>query len=146
MDKIKEIIRLGEQHNLSNRAIARALHISRPAVGQYLNDFKATGLKYVQIKDKSDEEFLALLDRKKRIHAPRYEALLSKFNDYLKELKRTGVNLQVLWEEASGKTPGATLIPSSVITSKSGVRLLSSRCILNISPGISCLSILPEKS
>jgi len=46
MEKLKEIIRLGSELNFSNRAIARALKVSRPVVAQYLSDFKATGLNY----------------------------------------------------------------------------------------------------
>lgn len=106
MEKIKEIIRLGEELNLSNRAIARALNVSRPVVAQYRNDFKATGLHYVQIKDKSDQGLLELLGRNKRFQTPRYGDLVSQFEGYVKELKRTGVNLQVLWEEYQRETPG----------------------------------------
>ena len=37
MNKVREIIRLKEQCNLGQRAIARALNISRPVVKEYLN-------------------------------------------------------------------------------------------------------------
>lgn len=105
MEKIKEIIRLGDELNLSNRAISRALNVSRPVVAQYLNDFRATGLQYAQIKDQSDQELLGVLGRNKRFQSPRYGELVSRFEGYVKELKRTGVNLQVLWEEYQQEHP-----------------------------------------
>ncbi len=99
MEKLMEIIRLGSELSLSNRAIARALKVSRPVVSQYLSDFKATGLNYSEIRGLSHDDLLELISRNKRLGNQRYEVLLERFKDYLKELKRPGVTLQVLWEE-----------------------------------------------
>jgi len=99
MGKLKEILRLGSELHLSNRAIARSLKVSRPVVAQYLSDFKATGLNYSEVKGLSHDDLLELISRNKRICNQRYEVLLGGFKDYLKELKRPGVTLQVLWEE-----------------------------------------------
>jgi len=99
MEKLKEIIRLGSELRLSNRAIARALKVSRPVVAQYLSDFKATGLNYSEVKDLGHDDLLELINRNKWVDNQRYEVLLEGFKDYLKELKRPGVTLQVLWEE-----------------------------------------------
>lgn len=99
MEKLKEIIRLGSELSLSNRAIARALKVSRPVVSQYMSDFKATGLNYSEIRGLSHDDLLELISRNKRLGNQRYEVLLERFKDYLKELKRPGVTLQVLWEE-----------------------------------------------
>ncbi|MBU4257613.1 hypothetical protein KKC04_04355 [Patescibacteria group bacterium] len=99
MEKLKEIIRLGSELRLSNRAIARALKISRPVVAQYLSDFITTGLHYSEIMELSHDDLLELISRNKRLGNQRYEVLSERFKDYLKELKRPGVTLQVLWEE-----------------------------------------------
>jgi len=99
MEKLKEIIRLGSELRLSNRVIARALKVSRPVVAQYLSDFKAAGLSYSEIRGLSHDDLLELINRNKWIGNQRYEVLLEGFKDYLKELKRPGVTLQVLWEE-----------------------------------------------
>ena len=99
MEKIKEIVRLGEELSLSNRTIARALRVSRPVVAQYLSDFRATGLKYSEIKDISHSDLLEILGQNKRFHDQRYELLSRRFEGYVKELKRVGVRMQVLWEE-----------------------------------------------
>ena len=50
MEKIKEIIRLGEELRFSNRAIARALKVSRPVVAQYLSDFRPRPKKKLKTK------------------------------------------------------------------------------------------------
>ena len=99
MEKLMEIIRLGSELSLSNRAIARALKVSRPVVSQYLSDFKVTGLNYSEARGLSHDDLLELISRNKRLGNQRYEVLLERFKDYLKELKRPGVTLQVLWEE-----------------------------------------------
>ena len=66
MNKIREIIRLHEESQLSYRKIARVLRVSHPIVSQYITDFKATGLKYADVKDISDTDLLELLERKKK--------------------------------------------------------------------------------
>ena len=107
MEKLKEIIRLGSELSLSNRAIARAFKVSRPVVAQYLSDFKATGLNYSEIRGLSHDDLLELISRNKRLGNQRYEVLLERFKHYLKELKRPGVTLQVLWEEYRQVYPDA---------------------------------------
>ena len=46
MRKIREMLRLHEECGLTNRQIAKALNISRPVVGQYLINFKVSGLTH----------------------------------------------------------------------------------------------------
>jgi transposase len=99
MEKIREIIRLREQANLSERAISRTLNISRPIVKRYIQDISRAGLDYTAITTMDDDTLLEILVGKTISRSPRYEVLLSHFPYFLKELKRTGVNLQRLWEE-----------------------------------------------
>ena len=66
MNKIREIIRLHEESQLSYRKIARVLRVSHPIVSKYITDFKATGLKYADVKDISDTDLLELSLRRKR--------------------------------------------------------------------------------
>ena len=99
MNKIREIIRLNEQCGLSRRKIARALNVSRPVVSQYIIDIAATGLSYDEIKDMSDDRLLEILEMEKKSKNRRYDILSGKFEDYAKDLKRTGVNLETLFEE-----------------------------------------------
>ena len=46
MRKIKEVFRLNYEQKLSNRRIAKACHIARPTVGDYLNRAEAAGISW----------------------------------------------------------------------------------------------------
>ena len=105
MQKVKEIIRLKEQTGLKIRAISRALKVSRPQVDLYLCLFKATGLKYEDIKDKTDGEVKDLLIKKEEFQSEKLKILYDRFEYMVKELKRTGVTLQLLWEEYKQEYP-----------------------------------------
>lgn len=56
MDKLREIIRLAKESNLSCRRVAEALHISKTAVSQYILEFNTTGLAYSDIKNLKDSK------------------------------------------------------------------------------------------
>jgi transposase len=81
------------------------MNVSRPVVGQYLTDFKATGLSYDEIKEMADSELLALFEKKKIEKDARYQELCSRFDYFFKELKRKGVTLKLLWEEYKEQNP-----------------------------------------
>ena len=91
--------------NMSNRQIARSLKVSRPVVGQYITDFRKTGLSYQDINNMDDESLLEVLDKKQKEKSERYQILFGKFEYYAKELKRVGVTLQILWEEYRKEYP-----------------------------------------
>lgn len=105
MQKIREIICFNEEAGLSYRKIAQVLKISHPVVSQYIADFKANGLKYTDIKDISDTELLELLEKKNKDSQERYKKLSKYFEYFIQELKRTGVNRHVLWEEYKKEHP-----------------------------------------
>ena len=100
VDRIKEVIRYGVTTDLSERAIGRALKVSRTAVTKYLECFRGSGLTWEQAQELPDSELLAVLDgsRPARTSA-RYERLAERFPMMVKELRRKGVTLQLLWEE-----------------------------------------------
>ncbi len=99
MNKIREIIRMHEELKFSNRMISKTLNVSRPVVAEYLHDLKSANLNYQEIKDMPDDKVLEILNNTKSIGNERYNKLSEKFEYYNKELKRTGVTLQLLWEE-----------------------------------------------
>lgn len=105
MNKIREIIRFAEEMGLSNRKIGQALRISHPVVGQYISDIRACGLTYQDIKEMSDTELLDLLEKRKSERQGRYGPISEKFEHYVQELKRPGVNRLVLWEEYRKECP-----------------------------------------
>jgi transposase len=108
MKKIKEVIRLKENGELSLRQISGAVNLSRPVVTKYLTIFKSSGLTYDEIKDFKDEEIYKLIIENpegKRDNNDRYAVLSSKFEYLLKESKRKHMTLQKLWEEYIEENP-----------------------------------------
>lgn len=98
MIKVREIIRLKEEAQLSLRKISRVLNISRPAITEYLMRYKYLGITYQEVKKISDTELLKLFTGKQQVNK-RQKKIIDKFEYYTKELKRTGVTLQLLWKE-----------------------------------------------
>ena len=105
MKKIRDIIRLKETSDLSERKIAKALNISRPVVAQYISDFRSCGLTYEQAKTIPDSQLLELLEKRKSKKSAKYEELIERFPRFIQELKRTGVTLMTLWNEYQQENP-----------------------------------------
>jgi transposase len=103
--KIREIIRLKSMGISSEREIARALKIGRPAVSKYLDAFKKSNLSLEQIKVMSDTQLLTLLGKSDKIIPGRIKDLSGYFPGYVVELKKTGVTLELLWNEYKKKHP-----------------------------------------
>jgi len=105
MGKIRELLRLHEKCGLSNRQIARALNISRPVVADYLINFKLSGITYRSIATMSDDEVMRTLETKRKERSERYRILSERFTYLVKELKKPGVTLDLLWQEYKRKHP-----------------------------------------
>lgn len=106
MKRIREIIRMKSQLQMSDRQVARALNVSRPVVAKYWQAFQDSELSYERIAQMADSGLLGLLQA-----APpppkdsRYEQLAVHFPHFLVELQCTGVTLQLLWEEYKKTNP-----------------------------------------
>jgi transposase len=105
MKKIRDIIRLKETSDLSERKIAKALNISRPVVSQYISDFRSCGLTYEQAKTFPDSQLLDLFEKRKSKKSVKYEELIERFPRFIQELKKTGVTLMTLWNEYQQENP-----------------------------------------
>jgi len=105
VEKIREILRLSFELKLSIRKIAEALEISKTSVGEYLAEFKRSGLSYQDIKKMEDTEVLDLFENNNKQANPMYEVLSREFPNYEKELSRVGVTLYLLWEEYKERYP-----------------------------------------
>jgi transposase len=105
MDKVREIIRLDEECGLNQRPIARALNISRPTVKEYLDKIKDAELDYNSIKNINDDVLTEIVSDPKKYRSERYDILSQQFDYFAKELKRTGVTLELLWREYREKHP-----------------------------------------
>jgi transposase len=99
VEKIREILRLNQELNYSIREIAGALQVSKTSVGEYLAEFKRSGLSYPEITQMSDPEVAELFEKRNQSANPMYEILSREFPYYEKELARVGVTLYLLWEE-----------------------------------------------
>ena len=104
MKKIREIIRLAETSDLSQRQIANAINVSRPVVSKTLQQFKASGLSLEEIKKTSDSLLNDLLSEQKNTDS-KSDDLKKNFPDFTIELKRKGVTLNLLWEEYLQEVP-----------------------------------------
>ena len=100
MEKIRSIIRYSITMDMSERQIARALNVSRTVVSKYAGAFKTLGLGLKELDSMADSELIARLEGKgKQPKSARYYDLLGRFPGFLKELRKKGMTLQLLWEE-----------------------------------------------
>lgn len=105
VEKIREILRLHQELKFSVRKIANALQISKTSVGEYLAEFKRSGLSYYDITQMSDTEVVCVFEKSNKSANPMYEELAKEFLTYEKELARVGVTLYLLWEEYKERNP-----------------------------------------
>jgi predicted transcriptional regulator len=105
VEKIREILRLRQELKFSVRKIANALQISKTSVGEYLAEFKRSGLSYHDITQMSDTEVVCVFEKNNKSANPMYESLAKEFPTYEKELARVGVTLYLLWEEYKESNP-----------------------------------------
>jgi len=105
MSKAREIIRLSEEGRLSNRQIARAMNIARSVVSQYVRDYRASGLGYERIAEMDDDHLMEIFESRKKEASAKYGELSGRFEYFLKELKRPGVTLDLLWQEYKREDP-----------------------------------------
>ena len=99
MRKVRELLRLKFEQNISARQAAKIVGIGKTAASQYIAGFKASGLKISIVSGMSDSELLNVINIRKEAENPRYKELFRLFPYFEKELKRTGVTLQLLWQE-----------------------------------------------
>lgn len=105
VEKIREILRLKFELKYSIRKIAEALEISKTSVGEYLAEFKRSGLSVEEINHMSDSQVVGLFERRNQSTNPMYERLSKEFPYYERELARVGVTLYLLWEEYKERHP-----------------------------------------
>ncbi len=104
MRKIKEVLRLKFETDLSDRRIARCCHISRPAVRAYLSRFEKAGLSWPAAAELDD----ATLEHKLYPPVPTLPATERTVPDWTqihRELRRKGVTLTLLWHEYKAAHP-----------------------------------------
>ena len=103
MRRIRETLRLHLQAGLSLSEVARALKISKSAVGKYVSLARMAGVDLELAQSLNDSELEARLYRPA---VPRSSHQLAPdFALVHQELKRAGVTLMLLWEEYARANP-----------------------------------------
>jgi transposase len=96
MRRIREVLRLKQECELSYGQIAQALRISKGTVANYLSLAEAAGISHSVALGLDDATLLGRLYPKRYVYR---QFALPDFAQVHRELKRKGVTLQLLWEE-----------------------------------------------
>jgi transposase len=105
MRKVRELLRLYFTQGQSARQGAKIVGIGKTSASEYISGFKNSGLDYSCVERLSDTDLLHALNAQKQTDNGRYKALSERFTYFEKELKRTGVTLQLLWKEYKSAHP-----------------------------------------
>jgi transposase len=98
MRKVREVLRLKFECELSERQIAASCGISKGAVNDYLRRARGAGIGWQLARSMSDAEVEARLFKQLGRHEPHVRAPID--HEWVhRELRRAGVTLQLLWVE-----------------------------------------------
>jgi transposase len=104
MRKIREILRLKYESDLTDRQIAKSCCVARSTVACYLSRAKSVGLTWPIPADLCDTDISHLLFKKKNNGSVKKRNMPSM--EYIhNELKKKGVTLQLLWYEYKQDNP-----------------------------------------
>jgi transposase len=103
MRKIKDVLRLKYEANLSGRQIAASLKLSVGVISKYVNAAEAAGLSWPLPAEMDDTLLAARLFP--QVASPR-EHVMPDCAHIHQELKRKGVTLLLLWEEYQASCTG----------------------------------------
>jgi transposase len=106
MRRIRELLRLHYGTGASARAIARALGVSRSTVKDYLARATAAGLTWPLAAELTDGVLEERLFAAGGSHPGTRRRVEPDWAALVREMKRPGVNLTVLWEEYGAAHPG----------------------------------------
>ena len=106
MSQIKQLLRLYQQGQ-SKKFIVRSLGLSKTTVNAYLAKIASSSLSIDALLDMEDPALEAKLHAGNPAYKEiRFDELKSRFEYYVRELKRTGVDRRLLWEEYRLTNPG----------------------------------------
>jgi transposase len=101
--KIKEVLRLKYEAELSNRAIAGACKVSNSTVGEYLKRAEAAGISWPLGEIGEEELYQKLFPEKAVVTERKYP--LPDWEEIQRDKRKKGVTLQLLWQEYKEKYP-----------------------------------------
>ena len=104
MRKIRDVLRLGLAHGLSQRGVGRSLGLSQAAVSEYLGRARRAGLSW-PLPDGLDDERLEALLFPPVPDVPVDRRPVPDWAEVHRELRRANVTLALLWEEYRAAAP-----------------------------------------
>ena len=105
MRKVRKVITLHDQGK-SKVFISKYLSLSRNTVKKYISLYQLLNLSMEEINQKSDTELEALFSSSKPVSlSPKLQTVFDFFPYMERELKKTGVTKQSMWEEYYKKHP-----------------------------------------
>jgi transposase len=113
-NKLKKMYKLKETYRLlslghSQRVISKQLQLSRNTIRSYIALANELGLDFAVLSCMDESTLLGKMsiikDRGTPVQDARYRELVSYFDAYSNELRKTGVTLKLLWEEYRHKHP-----------------------------------------
>ena len=104
MRKLKEVLRLKHQADLTDRQMGRSLCLSHTTVSTYLQRAAQAGISW-PLADEMEEEQLQALLGSSSCQPSSPSRPLPEMAYLHPELKRKGVTLQLLWEEYRAQHP-----------------------------------------
>jgi len=99
MRRIKQLLTMRFSAGASTREIARVLGVAPSTVREYLSRTAAAGIVWPLAADVTDESLMARLFVNAGVRAGARFHPEPEWSALVRELKRPGVNLLVLWEE-----------------------------------------------
>lgn len=105
MNKLKQIISLSQQGQ-SRKQVARATGCSKNTVKKYLLTMESKRWEYHTLLSMEDNELEELFTMTQQQETLKFIELQAMMNYLEAELKRVGVNRQLLWAEYKDKHPG----------------------------------------
>jgi transposase len=103
--KIRKILKLTYDNNLSQREIGRALNISKSVVGEYLKLFKSQGMSFEKAMSITDEKLIEELQDNKCEISDKYKSLIKELPQILKKFQYTGMTKHLAWQDYIKKYP-----------------------------------------
>jgi len=105
MKALRQVIELHQKTEFSQRQIAAATGISRPAVAEYIASYTRSGLTWDEFSALTDTEAIERLAAAKHGTDRRLERAREFFPYMLTELPRVGVTREILWNEYKEQHP-----------------------------------------
>lgn len=106
MNKIKDVLRLRHQAELSIRQVASSLNLSIGAVSKYLKRAELAGLTWPLPDDLDEHDLEHIVQPPRKRQAAANSFVDPDFTSIKEDLKKKGMTLQLLWEEYAQDNPG----------------------------------------